>query len=108
PFLPLAIGRGRHRRSRRERLRPRDGDPHRPAAESETMTSSLLLGLIGDGISASRTPRMHEIEGAAHSISTIYRTIDIAEPRLAGGQLDDLLSAAIRHDFDGRYFHQPL
>src|SRR5699024_6907519 len=72
------------------------------------MTSSLLLGLIGDGISASRTPRMHEIEGAAHSIPTIYRTIDIAEPRLAGAKLDELLNAAIRLGFDGLNITHPF
>ena len=72
------------------------------------MTSSLLLGLIGDGISASRTPRMHEIEGAAHSIPTIYRTVDIAEPRLAGATLDELLNAAIRLGFDGLNITHPF
>ena len=72
------------------------------------MTSSLLLGLIGDGISASRTPRMHEIEGAAHSIPTIYRTVDIAEPRLAGAKLDELLNAAIRLGFDGLNITHPF
>ena len=72
------------------------------------MTSSLLLGLIGDGISASRTPRMHEIEGAAHSVPTIYRTVDIAEPRLAGATLDELLNAAIRLGFDGLNITHPF
>ena len=72
------------------------------------MTSSLLLGLIGDGISASRTPRMHEIEGAAHSIPTIYRTVDIAEPRLAGASLEELLNAAIRLGFDGLNITHPF
>src|SRR5699024_8512371 len=72
------------------------------------MTSSLLLGLIGDGISASRTPRMHEIEGAAHSIPTTYRTIDIAEPRSAGAQLDELLNTAIRLGFDALNITHPL
>ena len=65
------------------------------------MTSSLLLGLIGDGISASRTPRMHENEGAAHSIPTIYRTIDIGTPRLAEVGLEELLTGAVRLGFDG-------
>ncbi|WP_209323946.1 shikimate dehydrogenase [Brevibacterium renqingii] len=72
------------------------------------MTPSLLLGLIGDGISASRTPRMHENEGAAHSIPTIYRTVDIAEPRLAGARLEELLNAAIRLGFDGLNITHPF
>jgi shikimate dehydrogenase len=72
------------------------------------MTSSLLLGLIGDGISASRTPRMHENEGAAHSIPTIYRTIDISEPRISGASLEELLSAAIRLGFNGLNITHPF
>ncbi|TNM55860.1 shikimate dehydrogenase [Brevibacterium sediminis] len=72
------------------------------------MTSSLLLGLIGDGISASRTPRMHENEGAAHSIPTIYRTIDISSPHLAEATLTELLAAAIRLGFDGLNITHPF
>ena len=72
------------------------------------MTSSLLLGLIGDGISASRTPRMHENEGAAHSIPTIYRTIDISSPHLAEATLTELLTAAIRLGFDGLNITHPF
>ena len=72
------------------------------------MTSSLLLGLIGDGISASRTPRMHENEGAAHSIPTIYRTIDISSPRLAEATLTELLTAAVRLGFDGLNITHPF
>ena len=72
------------------------------------MTSSLLLGLIGDGISASRTPRMHENEGAAHSIPTIYRTIDIGTPRLAEVGLEELLAGAVRLGFDGLNITHPF
>ena len=72
------------------------------------MTRSLLLGLIGEGISASRTPRMHENEGAAHSIPTIYRTIDVAEPKRAEASLEELLTAAIRLGFDGLNITHPF
>ena len=72
------------------------------------MTSSLLLGLIGEGISASRTPRMHENEGAAHSIPTIYRTIDVAEAKLASATLPELLTAAVRLGFDGLNITHPF
>jgi shikimate dehydrogenase len=72
------------------------------------MTASLLLGLIGEGISASRTPRMHENEGAAHSIPTIYRTIDVAERRLTSATLDELLTAAIRLGFNGLNITHPF
>ncbi|MGC3023225.1 shikimate dehydrogenase [Brevibacterium sp. FAM 24630] len=72
------------------------------------MTASLLLGLIGEGISASRTPRMHENEGAAHSIPTIYRTIDVAERRLTSATLNELLTAAIRLGFNGLNITHPF
>jgi shikimate dehydrogenase len=72
------------------------------------MTRSLLLGLIGEGISASRTPRMHENEGAAHDLTTIYRTIDIAEERLASVPLTELLTSAVNLGFDGLNITHPF
>ena len=42
-----------------------------------TQTSSILAGLIGPGIQASRTPAMHEHEGDAQGIRTLYRLIDL-------------------------------
>ncbi|GAA1550695.1 shikimate dehydrogenase [Brevibacterium picturae] len=72
------------------------------------MTRSLLLGLIGEGISASRTPRMHEDEGAAHDLTTIYRTIDIGEESLASVPLNELLASAVRLGFDGLNITHPF
>lgn len=72
------------------------------------MTRSLLLGLIGEGISASRTPRMHENEGTAHGLTTIYRTIDIAEQRLASVPLNELLTSAVNLGFDGLNITHPF
>ncbi|MCI4011945.1 shikimate dehydrogenase [Brevibacterium sp. ZH18] len=72
------------------------------------MTRSLLLGLIGEGISASRTPRMHELEGAQHGIPTIYRTIDVSEARLESASLDELLTAAVRLGFNGLNITHPF
>lgn len=72
------------------------------------LTRSLLLGLIGDGITASRTPGMHEAEGARLGIPTIYRTIDVALPTVASASLDDLLTAAIRLGFDGLNITHPF
>lgn len=37
---------------------------------------SIVVGLIGDGIGASRTPAMHEAEGAAQGINYRYSLID--------------------------------
>ena len=72
------------------------------------MTRSLLLGLIGEGISASRTPRMHENEGIAHDLTTIYRTIDIAEERLSTVPLAELLTSAVNLGFDGLNITHPF
>ncbi|MGO2033670.1 MAG: shikimate dehydrogenase [Brevibacterium aurantiacum] len=72
------------------------------------MTRSLLLGLIGEGISASRTPRMHENEGIAHDLTTIYRTIDIAEERLTSVPLAELLTSAVHLGFDGLNITHPF
>lgn len=64
-------------------------------------TSRLLLGLIGAGISASRTPAMHEREAAAHGIRCLYRLLDLDV--VAGGPdaLPALLDAAERVGFAG-------
>ena len=72
------------------------------------MTRSLLLGLIGEGISASRTPRMHENEGTSHGLTTIYRTIDVAEERLTSVPLSQLLTSAVRLGFDGLNITHPF
>lgn len=39
----------------------------------------VLVGLLGHGISASRTPRMHMAEGGAKGIDYDYRLIDLAD-----------------------------
>ena len=39
----------------------------------------VLVGLLGNGISASRTPRMHMAEGQAQGLDYDYRLIDLAD-----------------------------
>jgi shikimate dehydrogenase len=63
--------------------------------------SRLLLGLIGSGIQASRTPAMHEREAAEHGLTCLYQLIDLDEPGRGPGALADLLSAAERLGFAG-------
>ena len=72
------------------------------------MTRSLLLGLIGEGILASRTPHMHENEGASHGLTTIYRPIDVAEERLSSVPLSELLRSAVHLGFDGLNITHPF
>lgn len=62
---------------------------------------SLLAGLIGRGIQGSRTPAMHEREGAAQGLRYVYRRIDLEPLALGPDALPDLLLSAERMGFDG-------
>ncbi|TWD99123.1 shikimate dehydrogenase [Pseudomonas sp. AG1028] len=66
-----------------------------------TSSKSILAGLIGAGIQASRTPAMHEHEGDAQGIRYLYRLIDLDQLKLGISALPDLLSAAERMSFTG-------
>ncbi|OLU27531.1 shikimate dehydrogenase [Pseudomonas sp. PA27(2017)] len=66
-----------------------------------TSSKSILAGLIGAGIQASRTPAMHEHEGDAQGIRYLYRLIDLDHLKLDISALPDLLSAAERMSFTG-------
>lgn len=57
---------------------------------------AVLLGLIGAGIQASLTPDLHEQEGGAQGVRTIYKLIDLEALGLAADALPDLLVAAER------------
>jgi shikimate dehydrogenase len=63
--------------------------------------SSFLVGLIGSGIAASRTPPMHEAAADAAGIRYLYKKIDLAELKLGVEALPELLTAARRMGFDG-------
>jgi shikimate dehydrogenase len=62
---------------------------------------SFLVGLLGAGIQASRTPSLHEYEGAAQGLRYVYRRIDIDALRLTPEALPELLRAAERMGYDG-------
>jgi shikimate dehydrogenase len=68
---------------------------------------TLLLGLIGADIDASRSPAMHEGEAAAHGLRCIYQRIDLARLGLTGEALPDLLTAAERTGFSGLNITHP-
>ena len=70
-------------------------------------SSSILLGLIGAGIQASRTPAMHEQEAAAHGRRCIYQLIDLERLNLAAESLEELLTAAERMGFVGLNITHP-
>ncbi|MEO8629115.1 MAG: shikimate dehydrogenase [Betaproteobacteria bacterium] len=68
---------------------------------------AVLVGLIGAGIKASRTPSMHEREGAAQGLRYIYQRIDLEQLGLGGDALPDLLAAAERMGFAGLNITHP-
>nr|WP_072348458.1 MULTISPECIES: shikimate dehydrogenase [unclassified Pseudomonas] len=62
---------------------------------------TVLAGLIGAGIQASRTPVLHEHEGDAQGMRYLYRLIDLDALKLDSNALPELLSAAERMSFTG-------
>lgn len=64
-------------------------------------TPSILAGLIGAGIQASRTPALHEQEGDAQGMRYLYRLIDLDALKLDINALPDLVQAAQRMSFTG-------
>ena len=64
-------------------------------------TRSILAGLIGAGIQASRTPALHEHEGDAQGIRYLYRLIDIDALKMGLDDLPHLLNAAQHTGFTG-------
>ncbi len=68
---------------------------------------SVLAGLIGAGIAASRTPPMHEREGDEQGLRYTYRTINLDPLGLGAADLPELLLAARRMGFDGLNITHP-
>jgi shikimate dehydrogenase len=68
---------------------------------------SFLIGLIGSGIQASRTPAMHMLEASRQGLRYVYKLIDLEKLGLGVEALPDLLSAAERLGFDGLNITHP-
>lgn len=62
---------------------------------------TILAGLIGAGIQQSKTPPMHEAEGASQGLGYVYRLIDLDVLKLGNEHLQELLVAAERTGFTG-------
>jgi len=69
--------------------------------------ASFLIGLIGAGIQASRTPGMHMLEGSRQGLRYVYKLIDLEKLGLGVEALPELLSAAERMGFDGLNITHP-
>lgn len=62
---------------------------------------SILAGLVGAGIQASRAPRLHEQEGARQGLHYMYRLIDLDVLGLDATALPEIVTAAERLGFTG-------
>ncbi len=87
------------------RQRPSQNNHSAPRPEFVDMKSALrspyLVGLIGAGIQASRTPSMHEHEAADQGLHCEYRLIDLDMLQVGAEALPDLLKEAERKGFAG-------
>jgi shikimate dehydrogenase len=68
---------------------------------------SVLVGLVGTGIQASRTPALHEREGAKQGLRYVYKLIDLEVLGLDAGALPEILTAAQRFGFSGLNITHP-
>ena len=68
---------------------------------------SFLVGLVGDGVTPSLTPHMHEREGDVQGLRYLYRPIDLLELGLPGASVGDLLQSAHRLGFNGLNITHP-
>lgn len=64
-------------------------------------TDRVLVGLIGRGILASRSPRLHEQEAGAQGLRLLYVLFDFAELGLEAADLPRVLAAAELTGFAG-------
>ena len=68
---------------------------------------SVLVGLVGAGIGASRTPSLHEREGAEQGLRYVYKLIDLEVLGIDASALPDILTAAQRFGFAGLNITHP-
>jgi shikimate dehydrogenase len=68
---------------------------------------TFLIGLIGSGIQASRSPAMHMLEASRQGLRYVYKLIDLEKLGLGAEALPELLAAAERMGFDGLNITHP-
>lgn len=79
----------------------------RPSDAFSQTCPSVLVGLVGAGIQASRTPSLHEREGAEQGLRYIYKLIDLEKLGLDAGALPEILMAAQGFGFAGLNITHP-
>lgn len=73
-----------------------------------TRSKSYLVGLLGRGIDASRSPEMHEREAASLGVPLVYRTIDFDQLGYEDDRLDDMVRTLQAIGFDGTNVTHPF
>ena len=73
-----------------------------------TSRRSVLCGLFGGGIAGTRSPAMHEAEGAALGLRYVYRPIDFTVLGRDASALPEMLAAAAAFGFDGLNITHPF
>ncbi|MEP3427310.1 MAG: shikimate dehydrogenase [Roseibium sp.] len=66
-----------------------------------TIKGAFLLGLVGRGITQSRTPKMHMAEARAQNLRCDYQILDVDEFPLKDQSLNDILRTAEKAGYDG-------
>ncbi len=75
---------------------------------SRDATPRYLVGLIGRGIGASRSPRMHEVEGDAQGLRLVYKRFDFSALGLDHKDLPRVLAALELAGFAGTNVTHPF
>lgn len=79
-----------------------------PLAANAASSDAVLIGLVGRGIQLSRSPIMHEREGARLGIRYSYLLIDFDMLGLPDSALGDVIAAAERLGFAGLNITHPF
>jgi shikimate dehydrogenase len=69
---------------------------------------AVLVGLIGSDLKLSKTPALHEREGACHGLDYRYERVDIHERGLPESALPDLLHELEERGFSGTNITHPF
>jgi shikimate dehydrogenase len=75
---------------------------------AEAAGRAVLAGLVGRGIQASRTPRMHQAEGARLGLRYVYSLFDFDALHLADSALPEVIATAGRRGFAGLNVTHPF
>src|SRR6185312_4509520 len=82
--------------------------PARRPGGGEATEQAVLIGLVGRGIESSRSPIMHQREGARLGMDYIYRLIDFDQFDIEDAALGEIVAAAAALGFSGLNVTHPF